>query len=424
MMQGRPEQGQGCLGLRWWLVLWVAGPATGLSLLVGVFAGWWFGGAGWLPVALTLLQALIVCVAALFATKAIVRRLAELQAAVLQSAAGGSVDLPGRTSGDEIGALSRAVAEMQTALTQARHDPAKAAQQQDLDALRTGLETLASGRLVALSVSDPGVVRAFDAVQTCLQVLAARRRADQQQATAGREELAVKAARIVELGQTRIAAVTQLYTAISAQETDLREASVRAKEDVTALTLVRDGIATGAQLRGQAVEAMGGIVTSTEEIGRVVEVLEDIAFQTNLLALNARVEAARAGPAGRGFAVVAEEVRGLASRSADRAGEIRDLVEASRDRVDQGVRLVAALGRAIADTRGDVAALAGRSDALADLVANQAEAVAERTRRLDDLAGEMAKDMAQATALHDHLVDPQPSPTVAGPLPVPEKRAV
>ena len=92
---------------------------------------------------------------------------------------------------------------------------------------------------------------------------------------------------------------------------------------------------------------MGRIEHSSQEIGNIIGVIDEIAFQTNLLALNAGVEAARAGEAGRGFAVVATEVRGLAQRSADAAKQIKGLISASGADVAGGVKLVRQTGEAL-----------------------------------------------------------------------------
>ena len=94
----------------------------------------------------------------------------------------------------------------------------------------------------------------------------------------------------------------------------------------------------------EAITAMSKIEGSSEEIAKIITVIDDIAFQTNLLALNAGVEAARAGEAGRGFAVVASEVRGLAQRSAHAAGEIKALIDQSKHHVGSGVELVGKTG--------------------------------------------------------------------------------
>ncbi len=96
----------------------------------------------------------------------------------------------------------------------------------------------------------------------------------------------------------------------------------------------------GGEVVGQVVHTMKEINDASRRIADIIGVIDGIAFQTNILALNAAVEAARAGEQGRGFAVVASEVRSLAGRSAEAAKEIKQLINASVERVEQGTVLV------------------------------------------------------------------------------------
>ncbi|MFY9089969.1 methyl-accepting chemotaxis protein [Arcobacter aquimarinus] len=102
---------------------------------------------------------------------------------------------------------------------------------------------------------------------------------------------------------------------------------------------VTNSVTKGETLASQTTEAMNEIDKEVNAINEAISVIDQIAFQTNILSLNAAVEAATAGEAGKGFAVVAQEVRNLASRSAEAAKEIKDLVENATKKADQGKKI-------------------------------------------------------------------------------------
>ncbi len=102
---------------------------------------------------------------------------------------------------------------------------------------------------------------------------------------------------------------------------------------------VTQSAAKGKELATHTTDAMTQIDQEVNAINEAITVIDQIAFQTNILSLNAAVEAATAGEAGRGFAVVAQEVRNLASRSADAANEIKKLVENATTKADDGKKI-------------------------------------------------------------------------------------
>jgi len=134
----------------------------------------------------------------------------------------------------------------------------------------------------------------------------------------------------------------------------------------------------GGQVVSDAVTAMQQISDSSNQIAEIIGVIDEIAFQTNLLALNASVEAARAGEQGRGFAVVATEVRNLASRSAEAAKEIKELIKDSVDRVSSGSELVNQTGSALEEIVSNV-------KKVGDIIAEIAAASAEQTAGIEQI---------------------------------------
>jgi len=102
---------------------------------------------------------------------------------------------------------------------------------------------------------------------------------------------------------------------------------------------VKGAVTTGQDLASQTAKSMDEINKEVTAIEDAITVIDQIAFQTNILSLNAAVEAATAGEAGKGFAVVAQEVRNLASRSAEAAKEIKDLVENATSKANNGKKI-------------------------------------------------------------------------------------
>jgi methyl-accepting chemotaxis protein len=144
----------------------------------------------------------------------------------------------------------------------------------------------------------------------------------------------------------------QLTAAVAHNSTNAEEANRMAGD---AARVAQQG---GAMV-GQLVDTMGAINASSARIVDIIAVIDGIAFQTNILALNAAVEAARAGEQGRGFAVVAAEVRALAQRSAAAAKEIKDLIDASTQRVADGATLAGQAGQTMQDIVDSIGRVTG-----------------------------------------------------------------
>ena len=163
----------------------------------------------------------------------------------------------------------------------------------------------------------------------------------------GTQEISTAADDLSRRTEQQAASLEETAAALDEITTTVRKTADGATHARELVATAKSDAEKGGGVARQAIGAMGAIEKSSQQIGQIISVIDEIAFQTNLLALNAGVEAARAGDAGRGFAVVASEVRALAQRSAEAAKEIKGLISASSAQVEQGVGLVTETGKAL-----------------------------------------------------------------------------
>ena len=141
----------------------------------------------------------------------------------------------------------------------------------------------------------------------------------------------------------------------------------------------------GGTVVDDVVDTMDAISAAAKKIVDIIGVIDGIAFQTNILALNAAVEAARAGEQGRGFAVVAGEVRNLAQRSATAAREIKQLINASVDKIETGSVLAHAAGDTMAEIVASVERVTGIMAQIASASAEQESGIGEINAAITDI---------------------------------------
>ncbi|GAA6177568.1 methyl-accepting chemotaxis protein [Sulfitobacter pacificus] len=210
--------------------------------------------------------------------------------------------------------------------------------------------------------------------------------------------------------RTEKAATTleQTSTALNAITTGVSAAAKGASSAARDANEVNEKTEQSRKVMTDAVQAMREIEGSSSEIGKIVGVIDAIAFQTNLLALNAGVEAARAGEAGAGFAVVASEVRQLAHRSSEAADQIKSLVSLSTTQVETGVTLLAENSNWLDWNLNEISKMAQIMTEIASSSDQQSRGLSDINRSVEELDGNTQKNAAmfeETTAANQSLTE-------------------
>ncbi len=290
--------------------------------------------------------------------------------------------IPAVGRGDEIGEMARAIeqfrdaavekADLERSAAEARresestHSAREAAAEANarevagaVSALGAGLKRLAEGNLT-VSLSEPfradleSLRLDYNQALDRLTFLMAKVRENAGSIQANGQQMRTAANELGRRTEQQAASLEETSAALNQITTTVRSSADRAEEASHMVGETKANAAESGRIVGEAIDAMARIENASAEIGKIINVIDEIAFQTNLLALNAGVEAARAGEAGKGFAVVAQEVRELAQRAAMAAKDIKGLVGRSSGEVETGVRLVQATGAALGRIGADV----------------------------------------------------------------------
>jgi len=159
------------------------------------------------------------------------------------------------------------------------------------------------------------------------------------QVSAGSRQVADGAQSLAQGSTEQAASIEELSSSISEISERIKMSADTAEKTATLSNTIKVSAEKGSLQMDEMISAVNEINEASKNISRIIKTIDDIAFQTNILALNAAVEAARAGQHGKGFAVVAEEVRNLASKSAEAAKDTGSMIQNSMDKAALGSRI-------------------------------------------------------------------------------------
>ncbi|MCI9155824.1 MAG: methyl-accepting chemotaxis protein [Lawsonibacter sp.] len=206
------------------------------------------------------------------------------------------------------------------------------------------------------------------------------------QVSAGSDQVSNSAQALAQGATEQASSVEELSATIADISENAKKTSASAEQAGQSVHEAGNQITTSVEYVKQLNVAMENISSSSQEIGKIIATIENIAFQTNILALNAAVEAARAGSAGKGFAVVADEVRNLATKSDEAAKATKDLIDTSMTAVREGADAVGKVTSSLEQTAELAGGVTTMMETVVEAVESQTTAIAQVTEGIDQIS--------------------------------------
>ena len=235
------------------------------------------------------------------------------------------------------------------------------------------------GDFVALKDSINSIAGSLSQVMSEINIAA-------EQVAAGTSQVSDGSQAISQGATEQAGAIEELSATLTQIAAQTKQNAMNANRANELTTAAQTDAANGNDQMKAMQNAMAEINDASENISKIIKVIDDIAFQTNILALNAAVEAARAGVHGKGFAVVAEEVRNLAGRSASAAKETTALIEGSIKKTEAGTRIADETAGALADIVVGVEKAAQLVSEIAAASGEQASGIAQVNQGIEQLS--------------------------------------
>ena len=218
----------------------------------------------------------------------------------------------------------------------------------------------------------------------------------EQRVSSHAEQLSSGAQALAQGATEQASAVQELYATVD----DLSKSAGRNVEAAAnaqrSAKLTSEQVTLSSKQMEEMVAAMDDIAESSQQIGKIIATIENIAFQTNILALNAAVEAARAGAAGKGFAVVADEVRNLASKSDEAAKATKDLIENSVQSTERGSRIVGEVSQSLKQALDLVVQSDEAIHSITDAVHQEAESLSQVSEGIGQISSVVQTNSASS----------------------------